>query len=50
VFGKVTVQVEIGKLETRISVKVLDGDPELAAVLSAVNQWLWQPLAQRCPC
>ena len=44
VFGKVAVEAEIDKSGKPVSVMVLSGDPELAAaVVSAVNQWRWQP-------
>jgi len=45
IFGLVSVQAEIDKTGKPSSVKILSGDPILAAaVLDAVRQWRWKPL------
>jgi len=45
IFGSVSVQAEIGKSGKSSSVKILSGNPILAAaVLDAVRQWRWRPI------
>jgi len=45
IFGKVSVEAEIDKTGKPSSVKVLNGDPALAAaVVEAVKKWRWEPV------
>ena len=45
IFDKVAVEAEVDKTGKPSSVKVLKGDPALAAaVVEAVKKWRWNPL------